>query len=131
MVTTTYSALKLKPYADPNGAVTESVPFSASQTIARGTVLGQITATGKYEAYDSAEDDGAETARAIAMYDITTDADGKATIASESGITHDTAPVYIGGTFRTDELTGLDDDAVEQLGGFLVSGDVEDGVLKF
>lgn len=131
MLTTTYSATGLKPYADPNHAVTESVPFTASQTIAKGTLLGQITATGKYEAYDSAEDDGAEVARAICKYDITTDADGNVTIANESGVTHNTAPVYVAGTFRTTELVGLDDDAVEQLGGFLVSGSVSDGVFRF
>ena len=131
MVTTTYSADKLKPYADPDKAVTESVPFTASQTIAKGTVVAQITATGKFEAYDPAEDDGAEVARGIAVYGFTTDADGKVTVANETGVTYDTAPIYVGGIFQTNELTGLDDDAVTQLGGHLIQGDTSDGVFKF
>src|SRR5436190_1572885 len=131
MITTTFSALKLKPYADPDTAKTESVAISVSQTIAKGTVLGQITSGGRFEAYDPAEDDGAEVARCICQYDITTDSDGKVTIANDPGVTYDTAPVYVGGTFRTTELVGLDDDAVEQLGGLLTSGTAADGVLKF
>jgi hypothetical protein len=131
MITTTYNATKLKPYADPESAITESVPFSATKTIAKGTVLGQVTSTGKYEAYDGTVSTGVEVARAICMYDITTDGSGNVTIANDKGLTHTTAPIYIGGIFRTNELTGLDDDAVEQLAGQLTSGDVSDGVLKF
>jgi hypothetical protein len=117
MITTTYNATKLKPYADPESAITESVPFSATKTIAKGTVLGQVTSTGKYEAYDGTVSTGVEVARAICMYDITTDGSGNVTIANDKGLTHTTAPIYIGGIFRTNELTGLDDDAVEQLAG--------------
>jgi hypothetical protein len=131
MITTTYNATKLKPYARPEDAITESVPFSASKTIAKGTVLGQVTATGKYEAYDSAGSSGVEVARAIAMYDLTTDGSGNVTIANDRSLAESTGPVYIGGIFRTSELTGLDDDAVTQLGGQLTSGNASDGVLKF
>jgi hypothetical protein len=131
MLTTTYNATKLKPYADPDSAVTESVPFSASKTIAKGTVLGQVTSSGKYEAYDPAGSTGVEVARAIAEYDITTDASSNVTVANEVGVTYKTAPIYIGGMFRTTELTGLDDDAVEQLGGLVTQGTIADGVLKF
>lgn len=131
MVTTTYTGNKVKPYADPDNAVTEAAAFAASKTIAAGTVVGQKTADGLFDAYDAGHSDGTEVARGIAVYDFTTDADGKVTIANEKGVQCDTAPIYIGGMFRTTELTGLDDDAVEQLGGLLTSGTAADGVLKF
>ena len=131
MTTDTYTATGLQPYADPCCAKTEAVAFGASLTIAQGTICGQKTSDGKFKAYDADNSDGSETARVIAQYDFTTDSDGKVTIANEKGLKHHTAPVYIAGTFATSELTGLDDDAVAQLGGSLISGDVDDGVLRF
>lgn len=131
MLTTTFTATRLKPYINPEDAITESVPFSASKTIAKGTVLGQVTSGGKYEAYDPAGSTGVEVARAILEVDITTDGSGNVTVSNELGVTYQTAPVYVGGTFQTSELTGLDDDAVEQLGGHLYSGDTTSGVFTF
>ncbi|MCD9188245.1 MAG: head decoration protein [Pyrinomonadaceae bacterium] len=127
--TQNFTGQKLQPYARPCEAVTESVPFGNSLTIAKGTILGIKTADGKFYAYADANSDGTQTAKAIAMYDFTTDSSGKVTIANETNVTYDTAPVYVAGTFRTNELTGLDAAGVTDLGR-LLSGTVADGVLR-
>lgn len=127
--TDTYQASGLVPYELPCEAVTESVPFGNSLTIAKGTVVAQKTADSKWYAYNNANADGTEVARGIAQYAFTTDGSGKVTIANEKGVTYDTAPIYIEGVFRTTELTGLDAAGVTDLGR-LLSGTVANGVLK-
>lgn len=124
-----YTGVKLEPFERPAEAVTDSIPFGASLTIARGTVIGIVTADGKGKAYADGNSDGSQTAKAIAMYDFTTDASGNVTIANDTSVTYHTAPVYKAGTFRTSELTGLDAAAVTDLGR-LLSGTVADGVLR-
>jgi hypothetical protein len=127
--TQAYTGVKLEPFERPHEAVSESVPFGNSQTIARGTVLGIKTADNKWYPYVDANADGTQVAKGIAMYDFTTDGSGKVTIANETNVTYDTAPVYLAGTFRTTELTGLDAAGVADLGR-LVAGSVADGVLR-
>lgn len=127
--TQAYTAVKLEPFERPHEAVTDSIPMGNSLTIAKGTILGVVTADGKGKAYANANSDGSEVAKFIAMYDFTTDGSGKVTIANETNVKYDTAPVYKAGTFRTTELTGLDAAAVTDLGR-LVSGSVADGVLR-
>lgn len=129
LITQPTSGVKLEPFERPHEAVSESVPFGVSLTVARGTVVAIKTADGKWYAYNNANADGTEVARGIAMYDFTTDASGKVTIANETGVTYDSAPVYLAGTFRTTELTGLDAAGVTDLGR-LVAGSLADGVLR-
>lgn len=124
-----YTGVKLEPFERPHEAVSESIPFGNSLTIARGTLIGLVTADGKGKAYADGNSDGSQTAKAIAMYDFTTDGSGKVTIANDTSVTYDTAPVYLAGTFRTNELTGLDAAAVTDLGR-LVQGSIADGVLR-
>jgi hypothetical protein len=128
LVTKTYTGVKLEPYMRPDDAVTESVAFGNSLTIAKGTVLGIVTTGGKWGAYVDANSDGTQTAKGIAMYDFTTDGSGNVTIGGDSGATYKSAPVYVGGYFRTTELTGLDAAGVTDLGR-LIEGTVADGVL--
>jgi hypothetical protein len=129
LTTQAYTGQKLEPFERPKEAVTESVPFGNSLTIAKGTVLGIVTATGKWAAYDNGAATGLEVARGIAMYNFTTDGSGNVTIANDTGVTYHTAPIYLAGTFRTTELTGLDAAAVTDLGR-LVAGALADGVLR-
>jgi hypothetical protein len=129
LVTQAYTGLKLEPFEDPEGAVTDSVPFGASLTIARGTVLGIKTADSLFYAYADANSDGTQTAKAIAMFDMTTDGSGNVTIGNDWASTSKSGPVYKAGTFRTTELTGLDAAGVVDLGR-LVSGTAADGVLR-
>lgn len=128
--TQAFTGVKLEPFARPNDAVTESVPFAASLTVAKGTVVGIITATGKYSAYATANVDGTGDAKGIAMYDFTTDASGNAIIGNDTGVVYNTAPIYRAGEFRTTELVGLDAAALVDMQGWLVSGTVADGVCR-
>lgn len=127
--TDTYGAAGLVPFMRPQEAVTESVVFGNSLTVVKGQVVGIKTSDGKWYAYSNANADGTETARAVAQYGFTTDANGKVTIANERSVSYDSAPVFIKGYFRTTELTGLDAAAVAELGK-LTSGTVADGVLR-
>lgn len=77
----------------------DTVTLASGQNLESGTVLGKVTATGKYKAYASGNTDGSETAAAI-LYQ-TTDA------------TADTPVVVVSRMAEVDEasLTGLDADA--------------------
>jgi hypothetical protein len=67
------------------------------------------------------------------MYDVATDANGNhflgAAASSELGDSLLVVPAYRKGTFRTDELTGLDAAAVAELGR-LIQGSVANGLLQ-
>lgn len=122
----TFQNTKLEP-ARAGDARTESVPFSASKTIAKGTVLGRVAATNKWEAYNDAASSGVEVARGIAMYSIVTDANGNVyygtSAASEQGQSELTAPIYVCGDFLVAELTGLDANGLADMKGWIVYGD--------
>lgn len=125
----TYSIQKLEPVFRGDLAVEDVQTFAPSLTIARGTVLGRITASGRLAAYNNANSNGTETAVAIAMYDLTTDASGNVTLAHEKATSQPAGPVYIGGYFLTTELTGLDAAGVTDLGR-IVRGTLASGVIK-
>lgn len=61
-----------------------------------GTVLGIVTASGEYAAYDDDASDGTQTAVAILAIDV--DATSAAVVAS----------AYVHGEFNEDALTGID-----------------------
>jgi hypothetical protein len=92
-----YTGVKLEPFMDPQGAVSESVPFGVSLTVARGTIVAVKTADKKWYAYVDANSDGTEVARGIAMYDFTTDGSGNVTIANDQTVSYNTAPIYLAG----------------------------------
>ena len=122
---TIYSNHKLEPVYDPDLARQRAVAIAAIKTIARGTILGELTASpGVYSAYVSSNTDGTQVAKAICAYDITTDASGNVTLSTTSGqaggpfgagLAGKTAPVYVSGVFLSSELTGLDATAVTDL----------------
>jgi hypothetical protein len=110
----TLTPTKLEPYMDPQAARTVALQFSASQTLAKGTVIGQITATGKAKAYATGNVDGSQNPVGFLAYDIVVDASGNV-VYGPSGSAVDltrgseiTAPVYYKGTFLQSDLTGLD-----------------------
>lgn len=76
---------------------------SGAGVLAAGTVLGKITATGLYDAYDNGDSDGTETAAGILMYRV--DATNGDTPASL--MTH--------GNVRSGSLTGVDSAAITDL----------------
>lgn len=126
--TNTYTSLKLEPAIHPDDAVIHGLPLT-SGSYSRGQVLGKVTATGKYAPYDDALSDGRQVARAIAAYAMTVDASGNITLGGEQGTTRLVAPCYLDGYFRTEDLVGLDANAVTDLGR-LVLGTTTTGLLK-
>lgn len=90
------------------------VMLASGLNLAKGTVLGRITASGLYAAYDEGGDDGTEVASGILAHDV------------NSGSTGQDRPVdtamYIEGFFYEDQLVGLDADAIDQLGAVSIPG---------
>lgn len=82
-----------------SGFPREEVPVtivSGAGELAKGTVLGKITASGKYDAYDNTDNDGTETAKLILANAVdATSADVKAS-------------AYASGSFNEAALTGID-----------------------
>ena len=75
------------------------VTLVSGQNLTRGTVLGRITASGKYTAYNNGAVDGSEQARGILAVD--TDASG----GDVSTV------IYVTGEFNEEALTGFDEAA--------------------
>jgi hypothetical protein len=132
-----YSNNRLQPIYYPETALTLSVAIAPSETIAQGTILGELTASpGVYGPYASGHTDGTQTAKVIAEYSMNTDAEGNITFSSTEGTfggpygeTYTTAPVFYKGTFATGDLVGLDSTAVSALGR-LIQGTTTSGILE-
>jgi len=77
--------------------------------LAAGTVIAKITASGLYAEYDDTKSDGRETAVGILLEDID-DAKGDQPYL-----------IAIGGTFYKANLTGLDANAITDLGAKTIS----------
>lgn len=104
-----------------------TITITTTRNGAAGTV-------GTYTAYANTATDGSQVARAILQYDCATDASGNVTYGTVAGggpwgETHLTAPAYFAGTFRTQDLVGLDAAAVSVLGR-LINGSVSAGTLR-
>jgi len=74
--------------------VSDEVTVISGQNVARGCVLGKITASGKYTACDQLASDGSQTPEAVLA---------QATDASGGDVTK--APVYLTGEFNSSLLT--------------------------
>lgn len=114
-----YNIARLEPALFPEDARTLSVKLGASQTLTKGTVLGQVTVGGAYIAYATAAVDGSGVAKAILPYDAVTDASGNITLGNvtpgEFGDEITNVEVFISGTFAVADLTGWDADALADL----------------
>lgn len=133
---TTYSNKKLEPFYNPDLARDIAVRLPANATLARGTVLGEVTATpGTFAAYATGNSDGTETAKAILVFDCKTDANGLIThgdvsTGEEVGAKRVSTPAYVAGYFKTTELTGLDAAGLADMAGNVIHGSVADGVIR-
>jgi len=132
-VVSTYSDKKLEP-GMPFQDDTISVAFAPSQNIARGTVLGIITASGLYKAYASGSADGSQIPKALCIYDIQVDASGNVTysgtagqVGNEFGIQQANAPVRIRGTALIADLVGLDATALTNQPAWILQGTLSGG----
>ena len=83
---------------------------SGEGVLAEGTILGKVTASGKYAAYDNAASDGTQTA--VGILSETVDA------TSADVSTH----MYVKGQFVEAELVGLDANGKTDLGSKTVEG---------
>jgi len=131
--TTTWSASgRLDPLYNPEDAIAQHVALAGPATYQRGTVLGEVTATpGTYKPYAAANADGSQNPAMLLMYTVVVDASGNVSLAGEFGQTQKSAPAYMAGVFRTQELVGLDANAVTRLAGRLVEGTVTAGQFLF
>lgn len=74
--------------------------------------------------------DGSGVARGILRHGCTA-ASGVITIANDQDATQRGVDMFVGGVFKTSELTGLTAAALADLQGILESGTLADGVLRF
>jgi len=130
---------RLDPLYNPEDAIAQHVALAAG-TYVRGTVLGEVTATpGTYKAYAAANADGSQNPAMLLMYSCVVDASGNVTLGNsptggggEFGqFNGKSVPAYMGGIFRTQELVGLDANAVTKLSGRLLEGTVAAGQFTF
>lgn len=91
--------------AGTHPTVTIPVVIASGQTLAAGTVLGRITASGKYAAYDDdiAVPDGTETAVAILS------------AACDASAADEKSWAFVHGEFKEAALTGIDDAGILDL----------------
>src|SRR5215831_7849184 len=69
-------------------------------TYTKGTVMGQITATGVWRNYTSGAVDGSQNPKCLLAYDVTTDGSGNCTIGgAQQGETYPDCPAYFAGSF--------------------------------
>jgi hypothetical protein len=102
-----------------------------------GTVLAEIVASpGVYGPYATAAVDGLGVAKGILQYACQVDAAGLITFSPTAGAsggdrgqTSKIAPMWLSGNFASEDLIGLDADALVDLQAHVVSGDLTTGVV--
>ena len=103
---------------------------SGTVTYTRGTVLGEITASpGVYGPYASGNSDGTQNPNHILRYTVTVDTAGNITGLDEWGQAIPAVAAFYAGTFRTQELVGLDSTAITRLNARLLEGSVTQGIV--
>jgi hypothetical protein len=125
----TYTGGPVVPFERPELASVKNFKFPNSGTVAKGTIVGELTATpGSVKTYADANVDGSGVAKYITMYDVTVDASGNhAWGGGQLGEVRPYAPCYIAGYFLISDLTGLDAAALADPGWRLVHGSVSAG----
>lgn len=118
----------------PHDAAAQAVAIkpagAGTTTLQAGTILGEVTATpGTYGAYASGNSDGTQNPNAILKYTITVDTSGNITGLNEWGQAVTSVEAYYMGTFRTQDLVGLDSNAVTKLNARLIEGSVTQGIV--
>lgn len=133
----TYTMDRLDPMYRPCDVEVHHVKLIASVAYAKGTILGEVTATpGTYRAYLTGAVDGSQVPSCILQYAVATDAGqlhtyGTVSGGGQYGETFPTVPALFSGTYKTSELTGLDAAGVTAWqNAHLLSGSVADGILR-
>lgn len=127
-------ATRLDPIFKPKNLAVLDVAIGPSLTLARGTVLGELSGTpGTFVAYGSGLTNGAQIPKGLLAYGVSTDASGNVTMIGEHKATVKHAPMYMAGSgayFKTAELVGLDANAVTVMKASQVSGDLTSGIIS-
>lgn len=116
------------PLITVNGAL---LTGGSAHTIAHTTTGVMV---GVFKAYATGNGDGSQVPKAIAKYDMTTDAAGDiaysiSASSGEWGQTTRSAPVYFKGIFKCEQLIGLDAGAVTIMG-HLWNGSITTGIFE-
>ena len=126
-----YTGAKLEPAYAPELAKTDVFKVT-SGTYTAGTVCGIVSSTGAAKAYADGNNDGSETAKIIAMYDMYSDGTN-VSLTNDSallaGETRTGAPFYIAGFFTCSQLTGLDANGITDMHARLIGANTVSGVL--
>jgi len=104
---------------------------SSPAVINTHTTTGAAGTPGQYAAYNASNSDGSQIPKCILQFDVASDANGNLTFGWQTGgqgaggfgQTAKTCPAFFKGYFRTQDLVGLDMNAVNLLGR-LVQGDI-------
>ena len=129
----TFGGARLIPLKNAEDARMENIQLKASTTYAKGTLVGEITASpGTYGPYASGNSDGTQLPTHILEYACKTDASknitlGDGTAGNEWGLTVKAAPAFRCGYFACEDLVGLDANAVTALKARLTAGDTTTG----
>ena len=132
----TWAMGRLDPFMDPDHAYEIAVNLKPSTTYAKGTLLGELTATpGVFAPYASGAGDGSQNPKLLLRYDCVTDAQGMITYgtgpagASEHvGQTTRSTNAFYSGTFKTTDVPNLDQAALDKIGR-LISGVLANGIF--
>lgn len=113
MISTTYSPIEIV-WNGHTPKFTHAITVKSGVTLAKGTVMGRVTATGLCAAYDNTASDGTEVAIGI----LATNVDTSSTNLNQAT----EARIYRGfGVLLTDQLTGMDAKALQDLGAYTIS----------
>lgn len=126
-----FTGSKLEPAYAPDMARTDVFKV-ASGSYVKGTVCGIVSSTGAAKAYADGNNDGSETAKIIAMYDMYSDGTNVSLTndsALLSGEVATGAPFYICGFFECSELTGLDANGIVDMKARLIGANTDSGIL--
>jgi hypothetical protein len=95
-------------YEAPNLFSRESITVAAGANLTLGTVLGRVTASGKYVILAPAASDGSQTASAVLLGDAAAaSADAKGLILARHGIVADHALVWPGGITNAQKTAAI------------------------
>ena len=135
---TTYTTKNRLDYLFPDIPHPEINVALVTGTYAMGTLLGEVIATpGTYKPYASASTDGSQNPALILMYACVVDANGNVTLGTTAGAGEQgqffgkAAPAYMGGSFRCQELVGLDANAITKLAARIIQGTIASGIVVF
>lgn len=125
-----YTNIRVEPAFDPESALMKHCNL-ATGTYAAGTVIGELTATpGTFKAYLSGASDGSQIPKGILRYGCVVDGSGNISLGDDLGSKTKSIEFYIAGYFQSQDLIGLDANALTVMNGRIVQGTITTGVVK-